>query len=67
MCLQCRQFSSSKQALAEAQAAEVKKLGVIGAGQVSKGKSNATTRTNTYRWVSALRWSLHAWQRCRSP
>lgn len=35
VCLQCRQFSSSKRAMAEAQAAEVKKLGVIGAGQVN--------------------------------
>jgi len=30
----CRQFSSSSQRLAEAQAAEIKKLGVIGAGQM---------------------------------
>lgn len=30
----CRQFSSSRQRLAEAQAAQIKKLGVIGAGQM---------------------------------
>lgn len=33
----CRQFSSSSQRLAEAQAAEIKKLGVIGAGQMVSG------------------------------
>ena len=33
----CRQFSSSSQRLAEAQAAEIKKLGVIGAGQMVRG------------------------------
>jgi len=36
-CLQCRQFSSSKRTLAEAQAAEIKKLGVVGAGQMGLG------------------------------
>lgn len=30
----CRQFSSSRQRMAEAQAAQIKKLGVIGAGQM---------------------------------
>jgi hypothetical protein len=33
----CRQFSSSSQRLAEAQATEIKKLGVIGAGQMVGG------------------------------
>lgn len=33
----CRQFSSSRQKLAEAQAAQIKKLGVIGAGQMGLG------------------------------
>jgi hypothetical protein len=33
----CRQFSSSSQRLAEAQAAAIKKLGVIGAGQMVRG------------------------------
>lgn len=33
----CRQFSSSSQRLADAQAAEIKKLGVIGAGQMGLG------------------------------
>lgn len=36
-CLQCRSFSSSRPALAEAQAANVKKLGVVGAGQMGLG------------------------------
>jgi hypothetical protein len=35
----CRQFSSSSQRLAEAQAAEIKKLGVIGAGQMVRGNA----------------------------
>ena len=40
----CRQFSSSSQRLAEAQAAEIKKLGVIGAGQMVRGIVQDTVR-----------------------
>lgn len=43
-CLQCRQFSSSKRSLAEAQAAEIKKLGVIGAGQMGLGIALTASR-----------------------
>lgn len=37
VCAQCRSFSSSKASLAAAQAAEIKKLGVVGAGQMGLG------------------------------
>lgn len=40
----CRQFSSSSQRLAEAQAAEIKKLGVIGAGQMVRGIAKDTVK-----------------------
>lgn len=40
----CRQFSSSSQRLAEAQAAEIKKLGVIGAGQMVRGFAQSVVK-----------------------
>nr|XP_023907976.1 uncharacterized protein LOC112019695 [Quercus suber] len=44
ICVQCRQFSRSRAQLAEAQAAEVKKLGVIGAGQMGLGIALVASR-----------------------
>lgn len=44
ICRQCRHFTSSKRTLAEAQAAEVKKLGVVGAGQMGLGIALVASR-----------------------
>lgn len=44
ICLQCRQFTSTKRSFAEAQAAEVKKLGVVGAGQMGLGIALVASR-----------------------
>jgi 3-hydroxybutyryl-CoA dehydrogenase len=45
-CLQCRNFSSSPRILADAapQAAEIKKLGVVGAGQMGLGIALVASR-----------------------
>ncbi|EMC92563.1 hypothetical protein BAUCODRAFT_253769 [Baudoinia panamericana UAMH 10762] len=44
VCQQCRAFSLSQRTLAEAQAAEVKKLGVVGAGQMGLGIALVASR-----------------------
>ncbi|KAK3699970.1 hypothetical protein LTR37_016214 [Vermiconidia calcicola] len=44
VCLQCRQFSSTKPALSSEQAAEIKKLGVVGAGQMGLGIALTASR-----------------------
>ncbi|KAK3672983.1 hypothetical protein LTR78_007094 [Recurvomyces mirabilis] len=44
VCSQCRAFSSSRRTLAEAQAAEIKKLGVVGAGQMGLGIALVASR-----------------------
>ncbi|TKA64286.1 hypothetical protein B0A55_10352 [Friedmanniomyces simplex] len=44
VCAQCRAFSSSRRSLAEAQAAEVKRLGVVGAGQMGLGIALVASR-----------------------
>ncbi len=44
VCAQCRAFSSGRRSLAEAQAAEVKRLGVVGAGQMGLGIALVASR-----------------------
>ncbi|KAF2720254.1 hypothetical protein K431DRAFT_295291 [Polychaeton citri CBS 116435] len=44
-CQQCRAFSSSPRSLAEAQAATIKKLGVVGAGQMGLGIALVAARS----------------------
>ncbi|KAK3690643.1 hypothetical protein LTR37_019045 [Vermiconidia calcicola] len=44
VCLQCRHFSSSKPTLSSEQAAEIKKLGVVGAGQMGLGIALTASR-----------------------
>ncbi|KAK0269769.1 hypothetical protein LTR35_014661 [Friedmanniomyces endolithicus] len=44
VCAQCRAFSSSRRSLVEAQAAEVKRLGVVGAGQMGLGIALVASR-----------------------
>lgn len=67
----CRQFSSSSQRLAEAQAAEIKKLGVIGAGQMVRGvvqdivKKLGLTRRKGSGYRSCC--SQSSWCACHCP
>jgi 3-hydroxybutyryl-CoA dehydrogenase len=44
VCAQCRSFTSTKRSLTEAQAAEIKKLGVVGAGQMGLGIALVASR-----------------------
>ncbi len=44
VCAQCRAFSSSRRSLVEAQAAEVNRLGVVGAGQMGLGIALVASR-----------------------
>merc|ERR1711939_462301 len=43
-CMQCRSFSTTKRSFAEAQAAQIKKLGVIGGGQMGLGIALTASR-----------------------
>ena len=67
----CRQFSSTSQRLAEAQAAEIKKLGVIGAGQMVRGIAQDVVKEQglTRRIGSGYRpcCSQSCWCACHCP